>query len=138
MEDGMRDDAKEMDAANSSGTGRQAALLEGVAGWSWGAFVFSWIWAIGNRTPWGLLGLVPGVGLVVRVLLGMKGREWAWRSRRWDSLSHFRRVQRRWNIAAGAVLALLLALLLAALALGIAHDRPARPAAQQSGEQLEL
>ncbi len=134
----MRDDAKEMDAANSSGTGRQATLLEGVAGWSWGAFVFSWIWAIGNRTPWGLLGLVPGVGLVVRVLLGMKGREWAWRSRRWDSLSHFRRVQRRWNIAAGAVLALLLALLLAALALGIAHDRPARPAAQQSGEQLEL
>lgn len=130
----MRDDAKEMDAANSSGTGRQAALPEGVAGWSWGAFVFSWVWAIGNRTPWGLLGLVPGVGLVMRVLLGLKGREWAWRSRRWDSLSHFRRIQRRWDIAAGVVLALLLA----ALALGIAYDRPARPAGQQSGEQLEL
>jgi len=134
MEDGMRDDAGEMDAANDSGKGKLARLPDGVAGWSWGAFVFSWIWAIGNRTPWGLLGLVPGVGLVVRVLLGLKGREWAWRSRRWDSLSHFRRVQQRWNIAAGVVLALLLA----ALALGIAHDRPARPAGQQTGEQLEL
>jgi len=130
----MPDDANKMDTANSSGEGRGARLPQGVAGWSWGAFVFSWIWAIGNRTWWGLLGLVPGVGLVVRVLLGMKGRESAWRNRRWDSLSHFRRVQRRWNVAA----AVALALVLAALALAVSHDRPARQPGAHAGEQLEL
>lgn len=134
----MRQDAQEMDAVNTSGAGKPARLPDGVAGWSWGAFVFSWIWAAGNRTPWGLLGLVPGVGLVVRVLLGVKGREAAWRNRRWDSLSHFRRVQRRWNIAAGVVVACVAAALVALLVLGMGHERPARPSGAQAGEQLEL
>lgn len=87
----MLDDANKTDPANTSGQGRLARLPDGVAGWSWGGFVFSWIWAIPNRTWWGLLGLVPGIGLVVRVLLGMKGRQSAWQSRRWDSVAHFRR-----------------------------------------------
>jgi len=123
----MREDANTMDTAHD---GRH--LPAGVAGWSWGAFAFSWIWAIGNRTWWGLLGLVPGVGLVMRVVLGVKGREWAWRSRNWDSVDHFRRVQRRWSIAAGVCLVLLA--LVAALALPTHQQGPA----QHAGEQLEL
>jgi hypothetical protein len=69
-----------------------------VAGWSWGAFFLSWIWAIGNRTWIGLLALVPYLGLIVAVVLGIKGREWAWQNKRWDSVEHFRRVQRTWSI----------------------------------------
>lgn len=110
---------------NTSGQGRQHPLPEGVAAWSWGAFLLSWIWAIGNRTWWGLLGLVPGVGLVVRVVLGMHGRRWAWQNRRWDSVAHFQRVQRRWSLA-GALLALALAGIVAAVALPIHQDRQLR------------
>ena len=32
------------------------------------------------------------------IILGIKGREWAWKNARWDSLGHFNRVQRLWSI----------------------------------------
>jgi len=72
-------------------------LPPSVAGWSWGAFVLNWIWAIGNRTWLGLLALIPWVGFFVALWLGFKGREMAWRNGRWDSVEHFKRVQRRWS-----------------------------------------
>jgi hypothetical protein len=67
--------------------------------WNWGAFLLNWIWGIGNGTPVALLTLVPVVGLVMPFVLGVKGNAWAWRNKRWDSLEHFARVQRRWAIA---------------------------------------
>jgi hypothetical protein len=33
------------------------------------------------------------------VVLGAKGNEWAWKSRRWRSIDHFKRHQRGWAIA---------------------------------------
>jgi hypothetical protein len=82
---------------NNSGGGRAIALPEGVKGWSWGAFFLNWIWALFNRTWWGLLALVPYVGFLVAIYLGIKGRELAWRNKRWDSVEHFNRVQRSWS-----------------------------------------
>jgi hypothetical protein len=70
----------------------------GVRGWSWGALFFGWIWAVFNRVWIGLLTLVPGFGLILAIILAIKGREWAWASRSWDSVEHFQRVQRRWNL----------------------------------------
>jgi hypothetical protein len=32
------------------------------------------------------------------LVLGAKGSTWAWRNGRWDSVEHFKRVQRRWAI----------------------------------------
>jgi len=72
-------------------------LPPGVAGWSWGAFLLNWIWAIGNRTWIGLLALVPYVGFGVAIWLGIKGREMAWKAREWESVEHFNRVQRSWS-----------------------------------------
>ncbi|MEW8506835.1 MAG: hypothetical protein AB2598_09000 [Candidatus Thiodiazotropha sp.] len=83
---------------NSSGMGNAAEIPEGVRGWSWGAFMFNWIWAIGNRTWIGLLALIPYIGFVMVIVLGVKGREWAWRNKRWESVEHFQRVQRLWSI----------------------------------------
>ncbi len=74
------------------------AIPDGVKGWSWGAFLLNWIWAIGNRTWIGLLALIPYVGVLVAIWLGIKGREMAWKNASWDSLEHFNRVQRRWSI----------------------------------------
>jgi len=87
----------EVDADNNSGM-RQETFPPGVKGWSWGAFLLNWIWAIGNQTWIGLLSLIPYVGIVMSVMLGIKGREWAWKNKRWDSVEHFNKVQRRWTI----------------------------------------
>ncbi|MDY0962235.1 zinc ribbon domain-containing protein [Massilia sp. CFBP9026] len=72
-------------------------IPDGVKGWSWGAFLLNWIWAIGNRSWIGLLALVPYVGWIVVFWLGFKGREMAWKNKQWDSLEHFNRVQRKWS-----------------------------------------
>lgn len=74
-----------------------APLPPGIAGWSWGAFLFNWLWAAFNSVWIGLLALVPFVGFVMAIVLGMKGREWAWRAKPWESVEHFQRVQRRWS-----------------------------------------
>ncbi len=85
-------DAKE----NNSGQGKGTIPPEGVKGWSWGAFILSWIWAIGNRTWVGLFALVPYVGFIVAIILGIKGREWAWQNKEWESVEHFLSVQKKW------------------------------------------
>ena len=64
--------------------------------WNWGAFLLSWIWGIGNNTYIALLTLVPVFGLAMPFVLGAKGSRWAWRNGRWDSVEHFKRVQRGW------------------------------------------
>jgi hypothetical protein len=66
--------------------------------WNWGAFLLSWIWGLGNNTFIALLTLVPFLGLVMPIVLGVKGSAWAWRNGRWDSVAHFKRVQRLWAI----------------------------------------
>ena len=82
---------------NNSGGGKTSELPPGLGGWSWGAFLLNWIWAPFNKTWIGLLALVPYVGFVVAIYLGVKGRELAWRNKRWDSVEHFNRVQRSWS-----------------------------------------
>jgi hypothetical protein len=81
---------------NNSGQGKGIIPPEGVRGWSWGAFLLNWIWAIGNRTWVGLFALVPYVGFVVAIVLGIKGREWAWQNKEWESVEHFLAVQKKW------------------------------------------
>jgi len=72
-------------------------IPDGIKGWSWGAFLLSWIWAIGNKTWIGLLALIPYVGFIMAIVLGFKGREWAWKNKDWESVEHFNRVQKKWS-----------------------------------------
>ena len=72
-------------------------LPAGIRGWSWGAFLLNFIWAIGNRVWIGLLVLIPFVGWIFAFWLGFKGREMAWKLRRWDSVEHFQIVQKKWS-----------------------------------------
>jgi hypothetical protein len=82
-------------------------------GWNWGAFFLTWIWGVGNQVYLALLVFLPGVAavfledsllalipllveLAFMVVLGVKGSEWAWRHRAWQSVEHFRRTQRKW------------------------------------------
>ena len=67
--------------------------------WNWGAFLLNWIWGVGNGVFISLLVFIPFFGiLIMPFVLGAKGSAWAWRKGRWDSVEHFRRVQRLWAI----------------------------------------
>lgn len=89
---------------NNSGGGKSVVPPPGVKGWSWGAFLLNWVWAVFNKTWIGLLCLIPYAGFIISIYLGFKGRELAWRNKRWESLEHFNRVQRKWSIWAGVVI----------------------------------
>ncbi len=81
-------------------------LPDELRGWNWGAFLLTWIWAIAHKTWIGLLslvgGLIPFVGpvivLVMWIMLGLKGNEWAWKNRKFASVEEFKEVQKKWAI----------------------------------------
>lgn len=118
--------AQQTQAASSTSVPPQAASLpasalpEGIKGWSWGAFWLSWIWAIFNKTWIGLLALIPLVNLVMMVILGLKGREWAWRNKAWSSVDHFNLVQKKWNLAGWIIMVVAFVL---GIAIGVVEDR---------------
>jgi hypothetical protein len=86
-------------AVNTSGQGfLVGAVPPEIKEWNWGAFFLTWIWGIGNRVRLSFLALIPlpFVGLAMGILLGIKGNEWAWQCKKWDSVEHFRYRQRIW------------------------------------------
>jgi len=78
-------------------------LPDGIKGFSWGALLFNWLWGVCNGTWISLLALIPYVGFIMAIVLGFKGREWAWRNKKWESVEHFQRVQRLWSIWAVSI-----------------------------------
>ena len=102
----------------SKSMSQQASSVEplNLSKWSWGAFTLSWIWGFFNGCWWMFLvnlgflllimfaWVVPLVGIFisfanlgVSILFGMKGTEWAWNNRKWDSISVFNQTQDIWN-----------------------------------------
>lgn len=113
---------------NTSGMGKGYELPDGVKGWSWGAFMFNWIWALGNRTWIGLLAFIPYIGFIMMFVLGFKGREWAWRNKKWQSVEHFQNVQRKWSLWSLLFVAIFLIGIIAAIALPAYQEYIARTA----------
>lgn len=77
---------------------------------NWGAFFFSWVWAIRHGVWIGLLALIPFVGLIMRFVLGFKGNEWAWKRNLYISSADFLHTQRRWGQVGFAAFILVLIL----------------------------
>lgn len=94
----------------AAANGTADAIPPGIKGWSWGAFLLNIIWAIANRTWIGLLMFVPYLWFVMPFVLGYKGREWAWKNRRWESIEQFQQVQRQWTIAGFVLAGIIIAL----------------------------
>lgn len=100
---------------NTSGMGGAAVIPREIRRWNWGAFLLGWIWAFGNgATGIAVLGLLINLlggllfflpNLIMWFVFGGMGNEWAWRSKRWDSIEHFRSTQRKWAWAGLIVLA---------------------------------
>lgn len=72
---------------------------EEVKGWNWGAFMYSILWGIGNKTYLSLLVLIPVFNLVWVFVLGVKGNEWAWKNGEYTDVATFKAVQATWNRA---------------------------------------
>jgi len=88
---------------NTSGQGALSLLPPELRGWNWGAFLLTWIWGIGHNVWIALValgGLIPYVGwiisIVMAIVLGARGNEWAWQKKKWDSIESFRKTQRTW------------------------------------------
>ena len=73
-----------------------------------GAFFGGFVWAIGNRTWVGLIDLIGYLLIPImpiwRLLMGLRGSEWAWRARKWNSVAQFQRAQRLWAWVGGLIL----------------------------------
>jgi hypothetical protein len=67
--------------------------------WNWGAFMFNWIWGVGNSAYLSLLALVPCLGLIWCFICGAYGNRWAWKSGEFKDLDSFLTTQRTWNKA---------------------------------------
>ena len=80
---------------NTSGTG--GPVPEEIKGWNWGAFWLSWIWGIAHNVWIALLALVPCLGIIWAIVLGVKGSEWAWQQRQFDSIEQFKQTQAVWS-----------------------------------------
>ena len=93
---------------NTSGQGESAIVPEEVKGWSWAGFSLTWIWGVFNGVLISLLVLIPFplFSLAWAIVLGIKGNEWAWRNKKWDSVEHFKNAQRPWNIAGIVIFAI--------------------------------
>jgi hypothetical protein len=91
---------------------------ESPRGFNWGAFLFTWIWALGNRSfnvltlILLLLCLIPyvGVGAAIGLAIysGATGNRRAWNNKRWQNRDHFLVVQRHWRVAGLAQIAVAL------------------------------
>lgn len=88
---------------NNSGHGNlfdsSTPVPDEIKGWNWGAFLLPWLWPFTNNVWIGLLAFVPQIGWLMAIALGSRGNEWAWKSRRWRSIEHFKAHQRGWAIA---------------------------------------
>ncbi|MBE5785571.1 MAG: MerR family transcriptional regulator [Clostridiales bacterium] len=78
--------------------------------WNWGAFLMPVWWGLYNHVYQALLTCIPVFGFFYLFHLGGSGSELAWKHRYWESVEHFKKIQRRWALAAVLITASLLAL----------------------------
>ena len=82
---------------NNSGEGSKSMVPKEIQGWNWGAFAFSWIWGLCNNAWLALIALVPAISLIMSIISGAKGNEWAWQNKKWESIEAFQKTQRKWS-----------------------------------------
>jgi len=82
-------------ATNNSGTGGDPPPEVMNMGFNWGAFFLHWIWGVAHGV-WNSF-LVIILGIIWQIVLGVKGNEWAWRNRKFESVEQFKQTQAVWS-----------------------------------------
>jgi TPR repeat protein len=69
-----------------------------ISGWNWGPFIFTFLWAIFHDF-WilAILSIIPGIGFIIGIILGIKGNEWAWQKDKHKNYHIFIEQRDRWN-----------------------------------------
>ena len=128
----MQENTKKVE--NNSGQGSGTVIPQNVKKFCWGAFFLTWIWGIFNKTFIILYiylamivillilhfalgmpiktckGIGDLIGLGLCIWFGIKGNEWAWQNKHWNSIKHFHDVQKKWAIAGVILLVLIVPL----------------------------
>lgn len=89
--------AKDIKYDERSGKKEASIVPEEIKGWNWGAAGLTWIWGLYHGVWISLLIFIPLVNLVMWVILGIKGNEWAWKARPWESKEKFITSQKKWK-----------------------------------------
>ena len=71
------------------------------------------------------------------IVLGIKGREWAWKNKRWDSLDHFNRVQKKWSFWGVVIMIIVMVIGIAAAVGGAAYNDYQKRAREVAMEQAD-
>lgn len=87
-----------------SGKGNLSDTPDEIKGWNWGAAAFTWIWGTTYGVWLSFLAFVPYFSYVWMIVLGIKGNQWAWESRQWESVDEFKKSQNKWKPWGMAVL----------------------------------
>ncbi|MBI2463831.1 hypothetical protein HYV57_02655 [Candidatus Peregrinibacteria bacterium] len=90
LADGVRYDAR-------SGKKEQSEIPLEIKGWNWGAAGLTLIWGLYHNVWISLLSLLPVVNIVIIIVLGLKGNEWAWQAQKWQSVEQFKTAQKKWK-----------------------------------------
>ncbi len=80
-----------------SGQGDDSPLPPEIKGWSWGAAGLTWIWGIRFRVWLAFLTFAGPLAYIWWIVLGIKGRAWAWQHHRWSSVDQFYASQKTWD-----------------------------------------
>lgn len=89
-----------------SGQGGASVVPSEIQGWNWGAAGLTWIWGLSNNVWISLLTFIPLINIFWWIVLGIKGNEWAWQAKEWDSVEQFKESQRKWGIWGIAIIGL--------------------------------
>ncbi len=115
---------------NNSGMGKGISVSGEVANrFNWGAFFLSWIWGLGNNSfitflIWTscLIIFIPLIGIFAplgfAIWFGIKGNEWAWQNKHFESIEKFHDYQRKWATA-GVIVSVIFPVLIGALTLPV-------------------
>lgn len=118
---------KSVEDLNTSGQWNPSIIPPRINKWNWGAFLLTGIWGLSNRIYISLVCFIPFAlpflffeifksgnlliykvylyilsffsiaSIIMMFILGAKGNEWAWKKKKWESIEHFQRVQKRWS-----------------------------------------
>jgi hypothetical protein len=80
-----------------SGKGKLSEVPVEIQRWNWGAAGLTFIWGATHRVWISLITLIPVVGLIWWIVMGVKGSEWAWRAQHWESVDAFIAYQKKWK-----------------------------------------
>lgn len=80
-----------------SGKKQASVVPDEIKRWNWGAAGLTWIWGVYYGVWISLLVFIPLVNIIMWIILGIKGNEWAWRAEKWKNTEEFIASQKKWR-----------------------------------------